>query len=580
MLSASSSDIESPFIAEIDPFNECWKSNSWSVNPLNDTAIDQILQALHSPAPQSFYVVQRALALAQEEASSASSTTTSTTESIHATLETCAYLIKPGYQFVMRPSNDGLIEMPGKDWNVTSTTTVPATGWTAVTTKPAYNSTLQIANEALALVTAASQAQVPVDDAQIDRLVDLCEQRLRTTLGTDIRGRTAADAAFTLALAGVTRESLYLSLVKIAKLEFLRVGRRPSRRAKDILQAIEKLAAAGLRGAEVEEVFQIAAECLAAKTEKKYMDVMGTLLATPSEFNLLSPRPLLWLWRFSARQTKARNETATEETDVDANISSVRKTASKSWLQGYNDTSRPLIVDIGCGLGVSMLGLASLESAGRGTEASDLLGTGVAFADCNYLGGDLSRLALRFGEGIASRWDLSDRLQFTCASAEDLLDEIHLTYPGPVALVLIQFPTPYRLLVKEGGNTQLPSDRRSGFMASKRVMQQTAKLLQKVGGGRLLLQSNCEDVAVTMRDIAKESGMRCIQSTQPVTSLDNFERLPQRTQEWIRLGGERAIGPEWSFISPLPTRCATETEVSCELQDTPVHRCVMEVGLS
>jgi SAM-dependent methyltransferase len=553
-------------VEDTDPFEECWKATTWSMNPLNNTAVDQVLQALHSPAPQSMHIINRALILAQES--------TTTTEFVNSTLEACAYLIKPGYHFVTRKGITRPILTPGKDWNVTSVTEPLDSGWTIVSSMPPYSNPLQIANKVLSLVTAASQAQTPVDEAEIDHLVDLCEQRLFTTLGTDIRGRTSADAAFTLALAGVTRESLYLTLTKIARLEFKRVGNRPSRRSKDILQAIERLAAAGLRGAEVEDVYRIAADSLAAKTEKRHMDVVETL-STPSNFDLLSPRPLLWLWRFSARQPKARNETSTEE-EVDQRISSISKSDSTNWLHKYSDTSRPLIIDIGCGLGVSLLGLASLESAGRGREASELLGE-VAIEDCNYLGGDLSGLTIRFGQGIATRWNLQDRLQYTYASAEDLLDQIDAVYPGPVALVLIQFPTPYRLAEKEGGNTQLPTDLNSGFMANEGVMRQTAKLLKKSGGGHLLLQSNCEDVAVAMRNVATSVGMTCIDAVRPVTSLDDGERLPQRTQEWIRLGGERAIGPEWSSVSLLPARCTTETEVACELQNTPIHRCLMEI---
>jgi SAM-dependent methyltransferase len=549
-------------LEETDPFEECWKANSWTANPLNYSTVDHILQTLHSPAPQSFHVIERALRSAM------------TIESVNSTLEACTYLIKPGYHFVTRKGHTGPVVTPGKDWNVTTSPELHVNEWTPVSRKPLYNTTLQIANKVLSLVTAASQAQTPVDEAEIDHLVDLCKQRLNITLGTDIRGRTAADTAFTLALAGVTRESLYLTLTKIARLEFERVGKRPSRRSKDILQAVEKLAAAGLKGAEVEHVYRVAADCLASKTEKKHMEVVETL-TTPSSLDLLSPRPLLWLWRFSARQTKARNATATEE-EVDHRIASVSKSDSTNWLHKYRDTSRPLIVDIGCGLGVSLLGLASLQSTGRGSEAAELLGE-VAITDCNYLGGDLSGLAIRFGQGIATRWNLQDRLQYTYASAEDLLHQIESTYPGPVVLVLIQFPTPYRLVEKDGGNTQLPTDLKSGFMASEGVMRQTAKLLKKSGGGRLLLQSNCEDVAVTMRNVASNAGMKCIDATHPVTSLDDCGRLPQRTEEWIRLGGERAIGQEWSSVSPLPTRCATETEVACELQNTPIHRCLMEM---
>jgi hypothetical protein len=51
-------------------------------------------------------------------------------------------------------------------------------------------------------------------------------------------------------------------------------------------------------------------------------------------------------------------------------------------------------------------------------------------------------------------------------------------------------------------------------------MRQT-KALKKSGGGHLL-QSNCEDVAVTMRNVATNVGMTCIDAVRPVTSLDDF----------------------------------------------------------
>ena len=64
-----------------------------------------------------------------------------------------------------------------------------------------------------------------------------------------------------------------------------------------------------------------------------------------------------------------------------------------------------------------------------------------------------------------------------------------------------------------------------------------------------------------MRDMGKAAGLLPVLAHDPVLSVDNmprYQRTPQRTQEWIRLG------------------CATETEASCEVNETPVHRCLLE----
>ena len=68
-------------------------------------------------------------------------------------------------------------------------------------------------------------------------------------------------------------------------------------------------------------------------------------------------------------------------------------------MENLNDLSRPLIVNIGCGFGLSLIGLALLD-AQSGCASSD----DVAFADFNFVGGNLSQLARRSGHGIATQW--------------------------------------------------------------------------------------------------------------------------------------------------------------------------------
>ena len=116
-----------------------------------------------------------------------------------------------------------------------------------------------------------------------------------------------------------------------------------------------------------------------------------------------------------------------------------------------------------------------------------------------------------------------------------------------------------------------------GFMVSTALMGKIVKLLKKGNGhGQLIVQTNCEDVAVFLRDRALDFGLLSIPAQVSVESPSSEGRLPERTAEWVRLGGERAIGPEWFAEPVLPDRCATETEVACQIQGTPIHRCVFQ----
>lgn len=253
------------------------------------------------------------------------------------------------------------------------------------------------------------------------------------------------------------------------------------------------------------------------------------------------------------------------------------------WKQ-FEDTSRPLVADIGCGLGVSLLGLASHETDDGSTEAPPL----VDWSKCNFLGGDLSEATVRFANTIAKRWNLSNKLQYAQMSADNFLADLS-HYPGPISLIMIQFPTPWRLKADKG-NSQLPSGPDDdNFMVSKALMAKIAEVLRqqqktKSGSGGecyFLLQTNCEDVALVLRDRAKQAGMTVVPSLQPVmtSSVDDGLRIPERTIEWLKMrqDNQRAVGDEWSKVPLLPSKCATETEVACNIQGSPVHRCLFKV---
>lgn len=548
---------------KLHPFQECWGTTSFAVNPSEDENIDVILQGLNSPAPQAFFVLDRAIKAGAS----------GDYDSFEFSLKECSYLIKRGWKLVVQKTEFSDATVPGIPW-----TLLPPDSSDMIASDHMENSSTlmtisagssgpnacQLSAQALTIVSNSADAQEPIDDNAIEALVGAMVKRLKLTLGTDIRGRTSADMAFNLCLAGIQNDFLYDALTKISQLEMERVGRRPSRRPKDILHVVEKLAAAGIKGQEVEKVYQMAASSLVEKDQ--YPETLQ-LLSIPGRLDLLSPRPLLWLWRYSSRLQKP-------------SLQAYRAKTNTTWWHQFDDPTLPLVIDVGCGLGVSLIGLASHSKSDDYVAAPSDLSSSLHDVDltkCNYLGGDLNEATVRFANSITSRWNLTDRLHFIQASAEDMLDQMEESnYPGELSLVLIQFPSPWRIKKKGQGNTQLPTGPEDGFMVSPSLMKKISKLLHSnKKSNYLLLQTNCEDVAVALCDRARDIGLVSVSAVHPVTSpAVHGGRLTERTMEWIRLGGERAIGPEWSAKPILPERCSTETEVACEIQGTPVHRCL------
>jgi hypothetical protein len=451
-------------------------------------------------------------------------------------------------------------------------------------------------------------------------------------------------------------------LVHISTNELLRYGNRPSCAPKHILHIVERFAAAGLaHSPSVQKLHYVAAEYLELKvnsytitsssssssdsygtvttSNKNYRSVIQSL--RDGTFDMHSERPLLLLWKFSTKQRKqrlfadsaVRHATTYFMNNNEASIMTTSKNITQNaaqtpsldqdcsigtytwWCTYFDDPHKPLVIDVGCGMGVSALGLAStvppsekVNSANNTNQYSreDNFGKPLHgnkkskmsddyFADCNFAGVDLSRLTIGYANGVAHRLGLrKKKLNFFVSSAEDFMTLVVDSYPGKVKLVLIQFPTPFRYIESTGtnqdleshepifsGNSQLPlNDSNDGFMVTKNLLTITSTALKK-SRGHLLLQSNCEDVAVALRKMAsQEAGFQCVD----VTSLDSTEdhggrvvrqRIPQRTERYVSEGGERAQGYGWSQHPILPKRGSTETEIACEFNGTPIHRCLL-----
>ena len=151
---------------------------------------------------------------------------------------------------------------------------------------------------------------------------------------------------------------------------------------------------------------------------------------------------------------------------------------------------------------------------------------------------------------------------------------------------MIQFPTPYKFQYDEneevspsvarGSNSQLPSSQASdNFMVSEKLVSLTYNMLSE-NNGKLLIQSNCEDVSVYMRNLSVKVGFRSIEFTDLVKELDV---VTERAKKWVECAGERPIGKYWSASSLLPQKGRTETEVACLLDKKPVHRCLLSIEL-
>mmetsp|Transcript_25193 Transcript_25193/g.59409 ORF Transcript_25193/g.59409 Transcript_25193/m.59409 type:complete len:740 (-) Transcript_25193:73-2292(-) len=453
----------------------------------------------------------------------------------------------------------------------------------------------------------------------------------QTMVRNELGGRTAADAALWFALAGCRDTALFHGLADIASWELNRFGQRPSCRSKNIYQILERFAAAGLK--RHEKLEQIALECLLEKEkeeqqqkEQQQKEQRGERGAagvesdgdgddkTPSSLlllNLHSDRSLLLIWKFASKQKKQQaflrtakknweqyreaemgNEIPTET--VADSIIHVEGTATHqnergaespyNWGDMFEDASRPLVVDVGCGMGVSLLGLASTTTTDRGASEQEsarlLLGQNMKWSDCNFVGVDLGALGIEYSRGVAHRWNAEGNLQFVIDAAEDFCQHLQ-SYPGEIRCCMIQFPTPFRLQNKDGGNSQLPASKLEGFMVTENLLQTIHSSLDPKHG-KLLLQSNCEDVAVWMRDLAcRTVGFTALDDDddreEPPHQGSIPQRIPQRTQDWIAMGGERAEGRGWFRRNILHRRGATETEATCAINGTPIHRCLLRV---
>jgi hypothetical protein len=425
----------------------------------------------------------------------------------------------------------------------------------------------------------------------------------------EMQGRKFADAAFKFSLAGISSNDLYEMLLKGASSEIKRYGQRNSCRPTDILQVVERLAVAGILN---QDLYQHASKVLLYKTERRTLakslqyEAAITMLSS-GEFSIFSDMPLLWLWRFAARQRKHGNQ-MTEASDFplsdltitklggsnsklcdiqqegnETSLTSQYNAEERLQLPLFDDPTLPLVIEIGCGFGVSMLGLSYREN---------LMNSSASISrKHNFLACDMSNIAIGYARGISKRWGMDGYCQFLEADAMSFLQLIQKDYLGSVECILINFPTPYQFgaeiktddasknnvtsvsgigqktkgergVGKESvtdklpGNAQLPNDLRD-FMVTHNIIDLCKQILQKndSSGSRfiqvkdnldnndmnhgenydksindilqrefrkyLLIQTNVEDVAITLKNmVISNSSIGLGKFTIPVAAIE------------------------------------------------------------
>jgi len=311
---------------------------------------------------------------------------------------------------------------------------------------------------------------------------------------------------------------------------------------------------------------------------------------------------LLVLWLHSAKQKKVK-----PAKELTPGLPARLPDSVSNW--GYADPSLPLVVDIGCGFGTTLLGMAR-HGEGLPTLHEEPNLDGLELEGCNFVGVDLFLHSVGYANGLAMRWGLGARCRFFVASGESLLQRITAEYPGPVVLMMVQYPTPYKLgshPIREGKplpaasavggkrkaaasldprvakrikpsadhvppptgdkNSQLPTID-EGFMMSSEL----AGLLYRAAAtssSYIYIQSNVEDVAVTMSERIEQAAQGALQpyvgDEIPAAGKADVTDLETglRQERWRELGGASANGKGWLASAAFPF-ARTETEASYE----------------
>jgi len=398
-----------------------------------------------------------------------------------------------------------------------------------------------VMNLAHAALGAQSPLQVEVLSAKI------CERikKLGEGFSIELSGSKPSDAMFWLAMAGATSSEVFDSLTECTKSEIRRMLAKESTRQIDVLKILERVASCNVVD---DELFRM----------------------IDNDIYYAHPRSLIWLFRFGSRGRNMKRFSANVvKHQFEDEVNEVESEGDR-----FEDDSKPLILDIGCGFGTTLLGL----KGGLGGNEYD---------EFNFMGVDLSKNSIRYADGVSKRrnWE---GIRFVEDDIFNALEVLKGAYPGTIKAAFVQFPTPYRL--ESGGNSQLPG--KGGFMVNEKLF----KGLYELGCEMILVQGNVEDVFLNMIECGSENGYRIVDDEEKLCLQRPFEynvdelqhfwksdpnRITARTDRWLKeqaksYNEEDGVG--LLRVEPrneerfLPIQGLTETEANCILKGVPIFR--------
>ncbi|GFR48896.1 hypothetical protein Agub_g10843 [Astrephomene gubernaculifera] len=150
--------------------------------------------------------------------------------------------------------------------------------------------------------------------------------------------------------------------------------------------------------------------------------------------------------------------------------------ADVDWSALFDDPSKPLVVDLGCGAGRYILLMAHRQGPGK-----------------NYLGIDVHKALLDRANGWAAARRMSGHVRYLQAHAVLSAGQLLGCYPGAVELVSVQYPD--------------PQQRRQRHMVGRELVEALARVLKP--GARVYLTSDFEDTAAYMRNAFERYGGGC-----------------------------------------------------------------------
>ena len=361
--------------------------------------------------------------------------------------------------------------------------------------------------------------------------------------------------------------------------EVARWGHRRSCSSMTLAQLAERTAAAGCRGPL--GLFDRIGGLLLERGEPLYAEIAQQCAS--GDFGLASSDAAArWVYRASARQSKEASGSADGFAAADwGDLGSAGRQASSASLSrlAFDDGTRPLTIDLGCGCGVGPLIYAS-SPGWRGD---------------NVLGCDLGAGGVSYARGLASRWGISGRAKFVRADARAVLRAARASHPEGVSTIVLSCPTPYAAPhlpspdagdarpPLQSGNSQLPSSADDpSFLGHAQTFDAIVECLAP--DGTVHVASNVEDVALTLLETSQRAGLAPV--TKPLHASGDAEArkpavatptaAPRRQQRWRESGGARADGACWQVARR--GLWASETERTHGLEERPVHRCVLELA--